>query len=250
MIRIDPKIWNKLITNPKIKIGKQSVRNAISKIRSENPALTMNASAHVFAQKYGFSLMKQLKQEDRAALQHMRITPSAEMSPVYTRKKLPLRPNVQPVEFESPHHKKAIQNSNGYVFSYILENTLRDTILEVYGNDTKWWMDPHIVKDDTRRYAEKIKEREANYPWVNERGNHPLYYVGLPELFGIIKHNWKDFKVRFKNLNQLEAWMTDGVPIRNQIAHHIPIGKTELGDINRITTKIVRIVKRDKTQSK
>ena len=44
------------------------IRSRISQIRNKSPNLTLNAAAHVYAQKNGFSILGRLDEEDRASL--------------------------------------------------------------------------------------------------------------------------------------------------------------------------------------
>lgn len=52
------------------KLGKKEnvIQVRISEIRRNFPALTLNAAAHIYAQKYGISILNKLDSEDRASL--------------------------------------------------------------------------------------------------------------------------------------------------------------------------------------
>ena len=85
---------------------------------------------------------------------------------------------------------------------------------------------------------------------MKDRGDHPIYYVGLFELFKIIERNWKDhFDKVFKDLQQLQAWIKESVPIRNLVAHNIRTRDQERQLIKKNTDYICRIVEKWKKQN-
>jgi hypothetical protein len=71
--KLDPRILQKLREKLKGKISENTVRPAISKIRSDNPALTLNAAAEIFAKKHGFSVSRYLNDKDRDTLKTLQV---------------------------------------------------------------------------------------------------------------------------------------------------------------------------------
>ena len=63
---LDPKILE--ILKKKTNMKEQSIRNALSRIRSNHPGLTLNATAQVFARKRNFSIARRLNDKDRETL--------------------------------------------------------------------------------------------------------------------------------------------------------------------------------------
>jgi len=55
------------------KISEQAIRNELSKIRRENPYLTLNAAAEIFAKKRGFNIARYLRDKDRETLKAVKI---------------------------------------------------------------------------------------------------------------------------------------------------------------------------------
>jgi hypothetical protein len=84
---------------------------------------------------------------------------------------------------------------------------LRELIFLKFGRQSEWWNDRKIVSEDIQSYALKIQQAEKKYPWLKERGDHLLFYVGLFELYKIIEHSWNSFKDVFDNLQLLGAWI-------------------------------------------
>ncbi|MEM3576886.1 MAG: hypothetical protein QXX51_00310 [Candidatus Bathyarchaeia archaeon] len=68
---LDPRIVQKI--KRKGKISEKTIRPAISKIRGDNPSLTLNAAAEIFAKKHGFSVSRYLNDKDRDALKSLQI---------------------------------------------------------------------------------------------------------------------------------------------------------------------------------
>jgi len=63
---LDQKILE--ILKKKTNMKEQSIRNALSRIRSKHPSLTLNATAQVFARKRNFSVARWLNDKDRETL--------------------------------------------------------------------------------------------------------------------------------------------------------------------------------------
>ncbi len=238
------------MSNPKIgRMDKQSVRNAISGIHIDNHGLTMNAAAAVFADRKGIKVNRYLTPDDRLSFQHLKQIAAVEATPAQGRKKAVAVVDVVP-DFGSEFIAAANDNARIYPYIFILENTLRDVILKEFGLSRDWWSNRAIVSVDTQEYAEKIRQAEQKYPWMKDRGDHPIYYVGLFELFKIIERNWKDhFDKVFKDLQQLQAWIKESVPIRILVAHNIRTRDQERQLIKKNTDYICRIVEKWKKQN-
>lgn len=69
---MDPKIVDWLKKKLKDKISENTIRPAISRIARDNPSLTLNASAEVFAQKHKESVRRFLSPEDRDTLGNLK----------------------------------------------------------------------------------------------------------------------------------------------------------------------------------
>jgi hypothetical protein len=235
-----------ILKNPKTKrMEEQSVRNAISGIRKNNPGVTLNASAQIFAQKKGFSFLGSLTPADRESLRNV-ARPSSQPSSVRPEKiaKTTRRYEIQP-DFESPFTKEANDNLEPYAFIYLLENGLRRVILDRFESSGNWWIDEGKVPKDVQDYAKKIEDAEKKHTWVNPRGEHPIYYVGLLELFKIIEKTWKpNFKEVFPHLEDLRTWIRESVPIRNLVAHNVKTRPLERANIKIRTDSICRLVEK------
>lgn len=244
--KIRHEIIQKIKNHPKIQgMQLQSIRNAISDIHKENPGITMNAAAHEFARKKGFSVWRDLKLEDKESLQFIK---KSIVTTFPTGKRRIQRKIKKPSnDLESPFISEAYSNADAYPHVYILENSLRTVIFDEFGRGKEWWEDQKIVPKGIQDYAKTIQEKEKKYPWIKNRGDHPIYYVGLLELFKIIESNWQRFKKTFNNdLEHLRSWMKESVPIRHLIAHNIKIRKNEKNRIQQNTEYICRLIKNSK----
>lgn len=242
---VSPKLFEKVVSHRLVReMNKQSVRNAISRIHKENPGITMNAAASIFADNKGFGVYGYLSSQDKQSLQHRKSTPAPEPSSNGPRARKVVVQDAK-VDFESAFTSEANANAKAYPHIYILENALRSAILKEFERDTDWWKNRSIVKREIQEYAERIREAEKKYPWMKERGSHPIYYVGLFELFKIIEKNWKPhFEQVFNDFDQLRAWIKESVPIRNYVAHNISTRPQERELIKKNTDYICRLIEK------
>lgn len=244
---IAPKILEKILSNDQIKksgMKVQSIRDAISKIHKDNHGITMNGAACEFARRKGFSVYKSLSPDDKSSLQHLRSTDIAVGQTSRPRVRKVKTNEIKP-DFQSPFIKESNENASIYPYIYILENSLRGIIFKKFGTGQDWWNDKRVVIEDVQNYAIRIQEAEKKYPWIKDRGNHPIYYVGLFELFKIIEKNWKSkFKDVFSDLELLRAWIKESVPIRNLVAHNVKTRPQERQNIKIKTDYISRLIER------
>jgi hypothetical protein len=242
--RLSKKLLSRIMQNPKIKghITEQAVRNAISNLRSENSGVTLNAAGYLFAKKKGFKVFKQLDDEDKRSLQFAK--PAQQTAPrtggqrggIKSKK---IRPTYGGIFVEA-----ANVNGNTYPYIYVLENSLRQTILDAFKAEKGWWTNTTFVDGKIQEYADRIQKAESKYPWVQRRGGHPIYYVGLYELYKIITKNWKRFQSVFEDQGNLRTWFNELVPVRNLIAHNVPTAVEERKNVQIRTKFICTLIER------
>jgi len=222
MNRLDKKLFQFIRNHKNIKIKEQSIRNAINRIRTNNPGLTINAAAYIFALNKGFKVMRFLTGTDRKSLQNNIISykPVIQSNIRKTIKFTPTKPS-----FGDNFINEANKNAKVYPYIYILGNSLRTLILNTFSGVPNWWNTK--VSKDIQQYAEKIKIAEKKHDWLPKRGNHPIYYIGLYELYRIIDRNISFFKSIFTDSGNFRTWINEIVPIRNLIAHNVKIRKEE-----------------------
>ncbi len=232
--------------------GIQTIRNNVSKFKiKECPRSTQNAAAHVLAQAKDFSCAKQLNKEDKSSLPGN----ISEIIDKYKNRGGSTKDQSKLLKKASKNFKKraktasdplmrdAWNNAEIYPQIYFLENTIRNLILEQFGNDTSWWKKPY-VKEDTLEYAERIKNDEKLTPWITPKGTHPIYYITLKHLKKILEMNWPThFKQLAKDRNEFLVRFTDLLPIRNALAHNVPIGVMEEKEVEISVNKICKIIK-------
>jgi hypothetical protein len=73
--RLKPEILDLLKKKTKGRISEPAIKVALSRIRSDNPSLTLNAAAEVFAKRRGFSIARYLDDSDREALRGIVMIP-------------------------------------------------------------------------------------------------------------------------------------------------------------------------------
>lgn len=69
--QLEPKIFEYLKEKLKGQVGEKSIKPALSRIRSKNLGLTLNACAEVYARKKGLSVSRYLNKEDRDSLRNV-----------------------------------------------------------------------------------------------------------------------------------------------------------------------------------
>jgi len=223
--RLNKKILEKILSNPKVTVAEQIVRNRLSDLRRNNAGISLNAAGHLYAQSKGFSLMKYLDDDDRISLQYVKTdssTPTQKSNYKKIRKTKGIT-NSFGMNFEDGANK----NAKIYPHIYVLENSLRQIILKTVSEKKDWWKNNKIVHPDIQEYAAKIQRAESKYKWMPPRGDHPIFYVGLYELFKIIEQNWKNFKTIFGNLEHLRTWINEIMPIRHLVAHNVKTRKDD-----------------------
>jgi hypothetical protein len=233
---LSEKLLSRIIDHPNVNASEQAVRNAISTIRRKNPGVTLNAAAFIYAEKKGFKVWKQLDAEDRLSLQYRKDFP---LAPSATRVSRPKK--VLP-SYGTEFHKDANANAGIYPYLYILENVLRKAILDEFKTTAGWWTNTTYVKKEIQDYASYIQNQERRFPWVQKRGGHPIFYVGLNELYRIITKNWSRFRPIFVDQGNLKTWFDELVPVRNLVAHNVKTSAEERANVKNRTGFICNTV--------
>jgi len=135
----------------------------------------------------------------------------------------------------------AWKNAEVYPLIYILENRMRELILTQLGETRSWWKKPFITRG-IMDYAERIKQEEGDTPWIKSKGDNPIYYVTLSHLCKIIRMNWSKFN-KFGKLETFFARFDDLFPIRNNLAHNVPLTNRDKKEITLISDKILILIK-------
>lgn len=235
MKRLDKKLFEYLKSHPKVTITPQAIRNEISKIRECNPGITLNAAAYVFAKKRDIRVMKYLTFDDRTSIQYVRNVSVQPKKTSVKSNKIKVKPVI--TSFAKHFLTDANQNADIYPYVYILENSLRKLIQDTFNSESDWWL--KRTSQDVKDYAERIQQAEKKHDWLPKRGNHPIYYIGLNELFKIISKNYSThFKNVFKDQGHLRTWIDEVVPIRNLLSHNVKVKKEERENL-KIRTKYI-----------
>jgi hypothetical protein len=242
MANLKKNLFQFIKNHKNVQISDQAIRNAISNIRSKNPGLTLNAAASIFAQKKRFKVNRFLNEEDRKALQNIRVE-SEKTSQPKINKKIRFKP------IDPPYGKDFIiaanNNAMAYPYVYILENSLRKLILDTFSSEKNWW--EKKATTDAKNHAVMIQNAEQKHDWLPKRGKHPIYYIGLDDLFGIIARNYiTNFKTIFKDQGNLRTWINEVLPIRNLIAHNVEISKDEVDNLKIRTKYICTIIENNR----
>lgn len=240
---VRPELFEHLLHHPNLKgLEEQSLRTAIYRIRKANPGVSMNAAAYEYARKKKVSVFRYLTPDDKQSLRFIREdTSESEASRGSSSKARRVSPPE--TDYSTPFASDAYINAQSYPYVFILENSLRWLISTKYLSIADWWKNPKYVSPDIQDYATKIQDAEKKYGWLRERGNHPIYYVSLNELYKIIERNWStSFRDVFSDLGMLSAWIKECVPIRNQIAHNVKTRKQERDNLRIRTDYICRLI--------
>lgn len=242
MARMDSSLFQRIAKHPKISskfANDQVVRVLISKIGQENPGITLNAAAYLFAKKHGVSVFRQLSGGDKTSLNHAKqSTTSSSSSKTRKTSQIKSKNIIGNSSYDPKLVKEANANTEIYPYVYILENSLRNLILDKFCTLKNWWTDKRIVKQDIQDYAKNIENAEKKHKWVGKRGDHPIYYVGLEHLYKIIEMNFNPYFKDIFDINNLRTWINECVSIRNLVAHNVRTQKSERDNI-KIRTKYI-----------
>lgn len=222
------KILNhKIIKNKKIK--KQSIRDGASKIKKDNHGVTSSAAAYEWVRKnHGISVYRYLSKDDVNSLQYLK---DSSPSPKKNQSNRKIKAKKAIIPYGQNYITNGNQNADIYPYVYVLENSLRDLILKKFQDDKNWWINTKIVKQDIQKYAQTIMNAEKKHRWLDARGDHPIYYVGLEHLLKIIEMSYNPHFKNIFELTKLKTWIEECVPIRNLLAHNIRTSKEEQENI-------------------
>ncbi len=217
--KLNPKILLKLKKNfPDRK--ENAIQARLSQLSSQH-GVTLNAAAEIMARKDGFHVWGLLDEKDKECFREKEVQ--------VIKVKRSNRNNINEVKrnYTSEFLSEANKNIRAYVDIYVIENVLRKIIFETFGKEKKWWKEDFVSKD-VFNHAEEIRIAESKHPWVKKRGDHPLYYVGLEELKKIITKHWETNFKWIGNKEKFFPWVDELIPIRNMVAHNVPLEKEEI----------------------
>ena len=236
--KLSETLLSRIAQHPKVKgkVSLPSLRVAIARIRQDNPRVTLNAAAYLYAKKKGFKVVRYLDDEDRSSLQFT--APEQAVRKQVRQSAKPDRRRRRKLTFGSSFDDDASANADVYPYLYILENSIRAAILEEFKAVSNWWNNTAYVHKGIQKYARDIQEAEKKYPWVQNRGGHPIYYVGLYELYRIITKNWGRLEHIFKDQGNLRTWFNEVVPVRNLVAHNVATSSEERKNVQ-IRTRFI-----------
>lgn len=117
--------------------------------------------------------------------------------------------------------------ANVYAELYVFENSVREVIkralLRRYGDN--WWDD--CIPLGIRRYAQSRMEDDERNAWHGRRGDHPIYYIDIPNYKSIIQTLWSDFEDLFPSQPWVVQRIDEIARSRNVVDHHNPLLKID-----------------------
>jgi hypothetical protein len=125
--------------------------------------------------------------------------------------------------------------------NYIFENSVRDLVERVLeaAFGTGWW--GSAVPQKVRDTAAKHKADEAKDPWHGARGQRDLDYLLLPQLWDIMKHQWKHFAPLFPDQAWVQTMITSDMNVsRRVLAHMNPLAEDDIANIENAFRKWVK----------
>jgi hypothetical protein len=131
--------------------------------------------------------------------------------------------NVEKVPGLSAAHAKEakLMAERAYPMLYVFENSVRDLIERVLSakHGADWW-DKAIPKKVLDK-VEEHKTAEDKDAWHGKRGARGLDYTLLPQLWGIINHNWSAFTSLFPNKPWIEDLITNQMNVSRRVIAHM-----------------------------
>ena len=161
--KLSPKILQKLIT--KTDNSESGIRARLSEIRRQNPSITLNAAAQLYASRHGLNVMQMLDEEDRASMPTASQVHAISIATVMNRSRKGRR-SKQPViilnyQTSDPFGKRHIEeanrayNYNCYTAALILCRKIFENLL----------INEILVK----RYPERKKENREFYYNISQK---------------------------------------------------------------------------------
>jgi Swt1-like HEPN len=139
--------------------------------------------------------------------------------------------------------REAVDVAETFKLFYVLENYLRDFILNVLSESDKdnWWS---AVPKDVQNKVAEFESTEESKQWMNLNPRGRLALTTLPQLLRIIDEdtNWK---THFERLVRDKALITQTrliVHTRNTICHMSPVTTEEHGRIQQIMRDWFRVI--------
>lgn len=215
-------IFEKIKSNPKVTISEQAIRNAITKIRKDNPGVTLKAAAHIFSNSRGFSVYRNLDKDDVNSLKNYETRGKIKIITKSSIKKIVHRiENIETNLLPSNLSENATKMAREvYPLIYVLENLLRNFISsklsKKHGND--WWNKK--VSSGIKREVDGRKRSEGKNRWHSKRGEHDIFYTDFGDLKNIIINNWQDFRDIFPRVEWVSNKLDEIEMSRNIIAHN------------------------------
>lgn len=132
--------------------------------------------------------------------------------------------------------------TNAYQSLYAVENTLRELIRKVLGQQSDWW--ENCVPRGIQKEVEDIQKK---HPYHAPSRNDELEYTHLGQLKEIIIYNknWNNFSEHLneKDKNAFSSTVNKAIPSRNAVGHCIPLKSEDLRVVDVRFDDILRMVK-------
>lgn len=131
-----------------------------------------------------------------------------------------------------------------YPTLYIFENSVRDLVERILEAEcgAGWWTT--AVPSKVRDTAAQHKTDEEKDPWHGARGQRDLDYLLLPQLWDIIKHQWKHFAPFFPDQAWVQTIITSDMNVsRRVLAHMNPLAEDDIANIENTFRKWVKQLK-------
>lgn len=202
--------------------------------RQKDHAVNRETAAHLLAMEYDINIAKYLTEEELAKVREIK-------SPIIVRERsipskaiarsitVRIEPEIDVEVSNLPPKviREAKEMAHVYPYIYLFENSVRYLIKEIlekkYGDN--WWED--LAPSDAKREVSKRMAKEDIHRWHARRGEHPIFYTDMHNLYSIIVKNWDDFKDMFPDQDWVKSRVEEIELSRNIVAHNNPLPKDE-----------------------
>ena len=128
--------------------------------------------------------------------------------------------------------RDALEMQRVYPYLYLFENSVRYFIKDIlerkYG--PKWW-DTKVSNPIKQKAADRELKEGANR-WHGRRGAHPIFYIDIDDLIGIINQNYADFRSKMPAVKRPLEWLSQRIEeitlSRNIVAHNNPLSPKDI----------------------
>ncbi|MCX6120102.1 MAG: Swt1 family HEPN domain-containing protein [Ignavibacteriales bacterium] len=216
----------------RLKVTQQALSFRAKKIKDKFGPMTTEEAVYVIAHKEGLDLSRYLKLDQLDRVRALvpkdmpaprQVSPKRQPGSVKAKYAFPLVP------LSTISRAMAIGQET-YPQVVVLETSIRTLIESILKKiNVNWW--PDLIDPDVVKSVNRIKKKEANYPYRERRGKKDILYCNFADLKTIIDYQYPHFKFIIVDQAWFDAKMNEIYMARNNLAHSVLLSKDDISRI-------------------